>query len=69
MFEAETFANEGPLWPCGCIMGNPACRCGAESPTPAEWARRTGIPPRAIEDVLIEHGAGPPEGARLDGNH
>lgn len=24
---SEMFPNEGPLWPCGCLMGDPACRC------------------------------------------
>jgi hypothetical protein len=25
--ETETYRNEGPLWPCGCLMGSPYCDC------------------------------------------
>lgn len=21
------YPNEGPLWPCGCLMGEPNCAC------------------------------------------
>jgi hypothetical protein len=37
VIEVETYRNEGPLWPCGCLVGNPACRCGADT----EQAGRT----------------------------
>ena len=28
----ETYPNEGPLWPCGCLVGDPNCRCGTDNP-------------------------------------
>jgi hypothetical protein len=38
MFETETFRNEGPLWPCGCLVGNPYCRCGVDDPAAEQAA-------------------------------
>lgn len=26
----EWYPNEGPLWPCGCLVGDPACHCELE---------------------------------------
>lgn len=25
------YRNEGPLWPCGCLMGSPYCECPGET--------------------------------------
>jgi hypothetical protein len=33
--ESEMARNEGPLWPCGCLVGNPDCRCDVDLPVGA----------------------------------
>lgn len=51
MYDEMSYPNEGPLWPCGCLVGDPACQCPLDV---LDEPRNTGAVPSADGDIRAE---------------
>jgi hypothetical protein len=50
---SEMYPNEGPLWPCGCLMGSPYCTCpGPDVPEGPAISDPTAARDHAIEQIV-----------------